>query len=187
MRLTEDCTQQRRNHPDVSPTTEAVCALGKMARLLDKLKQMGAYTNSTIFFASDHGFDCWGSSRDPNDIRNVKLDRQYCYSRYTPFLLAKQAHATGELATSTRPISLFDIARTVCTEAADEADTACARYEGYDIFAEQPAPDTAFRPIMVLRPGEGKPEFADFNFVQLPRNTSLRQYMLDQGLYKAHQ
>lgn len=92
---------------------------------LNELRRIGAYDNSLIIIAGDHGS---GRSRDlyvqpDSPERTAELDRtaterdfQHDKARGLPLLLVKRLGATGDLRTSQAPASLVDIPATVFAE-----------------------------------------------------------------------
>ena len=70
----------------------AKCGLDKYVELIDKLKDLGVYENTTIIFLSDHGKPVayYPNSPPPHNLK-INEHPEYGFDRYQPFLMIKPA------------------------------------------------------------------------------------------------
>lgn len=99
---------------------EAKCALKMMNRIVNRLKDIGGYDNSLVFFISDHGLEA-----NMNGIPVDKGDFEYrgntinykgysSVSRYNPILFYKDFSSSGDIEVIHDDVSLVDIFPTIC-------------------------------------------------------------------------
>jgi len=103
-----------------SARAETKCALKMMSLITKKLKQIGAYDNSLIFFMSDHGLEANMNitpiKKDGYIYRGntVNYNGNLSISRYNPMLFYKDFSATGDMKVIYDNVSLVDIFPTIC-------------------------------------------------------------------------
>lgn len=127
--------QRRQNIDDALAQVE--CFVSSIERFVAKLKDLGVYDQSMIFFVSDHGYEgtinslshqeggeaFFPESADATgDPRNIKPA-----GSYNPVLLLKDLGSTGDFTIDRSPASLIDMAPTVCASTGLECH---ARFEG---------------------------------------------------------
>lgn len=127
--------QRRQNIDDAVAQVE--CFVSSIERFVAKLKDLGVYDQSMIFFISDHGYErginslshqeggeaFFPQSADATgDPRNIKPA-----GSYNPVLLFKDFGSTGDFTFDRSPASLIDMAPTVCASTGLECQ---ARFEG---------------------------------------------------------
>lgn len=173
-RLTSECKYIGANK-STTPLSETKCAIGKMVQLLQKIKELGVYQNSLIFFTSDHGYECRLEQKDAFHINNRRASRRWCLTRYTPFMMVKPLFEMGQLKESRMPVSLFDIAKTICMASLNDQKE-CSIYQGYDLFSSTPPSNSHFRPLLISKTEEDKRAYQDFNKVKIPRYMSINEY-----------
>ncbi len=171
-RFQADCT--RVQEPTTS-LTETTCALNKMVSLIEKLKALGAYDNSVVFFTSDHGYQCGQANPSSFAVENYRVSQSFCLSRYTPFLMVKPLHASQPLAYSARPASLLDIPKTTCHVMLGN-DKACDTYEGYDLFSAEPPDAKHSRYVLIAENPTEQRMYEDFTHVEIGRHRTLADY-----------
>lgn len=103
---------------------EATCLISLIGNFIEKLKALDLYDSSTIVVYSDHGYESninnYLSSHDYpqyfektnnafGDSRNIKPA-----GSYNPFLLLKPENSNDEIKINSSPVSLIDIAPTLC-------------------------------------------------------------------------
>lgn len=120
----------------------ARCVLGLLAGFVQELKALDAFDDSTILFVSDHGYEALIQKSPPHldyfphtadevgDLRNIKPA-----GSYNPLFLFKPAGATNAFHIDTAPVSLIDIAPTVCAILRCDRDYA---WGGYDLASLDP-------------------------------------------------
>ena len=86
---------------------EALCGLGHVTDIMERLRQLGAYDNTMIILSSDHGSYYGTSARDGQGELN------YRQTTAMSTLVIKPFDSRGILATSSAPVSLLDIPNTV--------------------------------------------------------------------------
>jgi len=120
------------------------CVIKILGQLFSRLKEFGLYDSSMLIITSDHGFErninnfalkpkerkYFGVMAEKmGDIRNIKP-----LGSYDPILLFKDFKATGKLRTNNSPVSLIDIAPTVCAA----MEGCSARWQGISLRADAP-------------------------------------------------
>ena len=130
------------------PLEETRCAFTKMVLLIERLKKLGVYESSTIFFVSDHGYECNHAYKGNLELQNYRLNKRWCLSRYMPFLMVKKPYTTGTITYSKTPVSLLDISKTICIQALG-ANGECDIYTGYNLFSAKAPLNSHTRPILV--------------------------------------
>lgn len=145
-----NCTLMSREQIEESQNSRgaadvAHCMFNLSRELIAKLKQLGAYENSTIFLVSDHGYEANIQESQPfadyfpytasivGDARNIKPA-----GSYNPILFFKPEGSRGSMKYNYSAVSLIDIAPTVC--AALNCDDSYA-WPGYDLIAGNPPPE----------------------------------------------
>ena len=85
--------RKRQNYTGLKKQT--ICALTEFSRLVDRLKELGAFDNSFIVFKSDHGEPVWYFDRYP---LNQKINEHEVFgiARYKPTLLIKPIKTTSQ-------------------------------------------------------------------------------------------
>ena len=115
-----------------SALQETECSIKKFIAFLRKLKEIDAFHNSLIIFASDHGYECEYNIPDSPPTR--KISQRWCLSRYMPFLMIKPfASKTPSFRYNNGQASLLDIPKIICEESISE-DHLCKKYEGINLL-----------------------------------------------------
>jgi len=142
---------------------EVVCILSVLGELIANLKRLGAYDNTLFIIASDHGYGRWinpeiesdqGQGRLSLGVYNENGHRTWgSAGRYMPILLVKPFGASGALVADAAPVSLIDVAPTVCGQTMDAAVCADSSYRGFDLTANKPVNGRS-RSIIVFEGGK---------------------------------
>lgn len=109
-----DCTflgQRRSTRPQY--TGQARCALAVVQRLLNQLRELGAYDRSVIVVTSDHG---WSIPRNDHPFRTVSSpagNLAAVVPGAMPLLMVKPAGSSGPLRVSHAPTAITDIPATI--------------------------------------------------------------------------
>lgn len=150
----DDLEWHQANQNRVGAKNETRCAVSEMARVIRRLKDLGAYDRTTIVFASDHGQPPRYYSPNRMESFTIRNHPNWGMGRYMPFLAIKGEGRKGSaLKFDERPVALADLARTVCVAAALDS---CDTFKGYNLLDALPFPKDATYQI---------------NFVQGPRAT----------------
>jgi hypothetical protein len=107
------------------------------ATFLERLERLGVYDDSLVFIVGDHGSGVADAKINPTPYGD-RLNKGGPYpgnfrsfkAAGIPLVLVKRMHARGALATSSSPVSLGDIPRTVVDELGLEAE-----FPGRSMFA----------------------------------------------------
>jgi hypothetical protein len=110
------------------------CAIRRLSRFLDTLKERGLYDQTAIIVLADHGA---GMSSEPET--NMFWGADNWGAAASPLFLAKPFGARGKLATSQRVVGAADVGATMCA-----ATAACRMDHGHDIFGEEWPPAYQF-------------------------------------------
>ncbi len=89
---------------------QAQCAFNQMLSILDAMRKLGVYENSTIVIAADHGLSLDFGTNKLNQARQRGLP---AISRALPMLLIKRAGSGDPFRRSSAPAQLIDIPRTI--------------------------------------------------------------------------
>ena len=152
----------------------AQCVVLKYRELLDKLKALGAYDNTTIVFYSDHGKPVLYYDEPPHNLRiNWHLD--YGFDRYQPFIMIKPAGAQqSDMVIDDKNVILDDLAQTICYQL--QPSNACEDLPGINILDDQDkAPENFY--IHVVKDRESRWFVQDQKAVSLPRDKPLLEAM----------
>jgi hypothetical protein len=175
MRLTPDCKFKGANQR-VSTLSETQCAINKMMKMIQKIKKLGVYQNSLIFFISDHGHECgWEGKKDVFHINNLRVSKRWCLTRYTPFMMFKPPFQNGPLKESKIPVSLFDIPKTICMASLNDPKQ-CSIYQGYDLLSSIPPLNSQFRPLLLQKSEKDIRGYEGYYKVKVPRYTTIYDY-----------
>jgi hypothetical protein len=118
------------------------CVFNLLKEFIDNLKVLGVYDNSLIIFLSDHGYEqnIYNDSANNDERYLHKILRELGDSRnikpvgsYNPFLMFKPKGSRGALVLKDSPVSLIDIAPTIC-----EAIGCESQWEGTSLFNDVP-------------------------------------------------
>ncbi len=151
------------------------CAVSLMVDLIDKLKAMGVYDNTTLFFTSDHGKGC--VSNENGAPGSYRMSKRWCLSRYMPFLLSKPANASGGLITRDDQVSLIDLPKTICENSnLPNKAQMCGRYVGGDLFGDLEDVKTKPREIFTWPGSASGPREDGYEVVDLGRDQSVTDY-----------
>lgn len=149
---------------------ETVCGLRRLARLLNRLREIGVYDRSLIVLKSDHGKMANYYDRPPGNVGLFGNDR-IGYDRYRPFLMIKDVgHRTAALTSSDRPAALSDLATTLCRRMPRRED--CALYPGVDLLAPR-APQEQDVFIYVPRDASSTHSYDTLRPLRVSRNQDL--------------
>lgn len=111
---------------------ETACALRKVAGLLARLRQIGAYDQSLIIVKSDHGAPASYFDRPPGSYK-LNGHPLWGYDRYRPLLMIKDFGTRRlTLAHSPQPAVLSDLATTLCRRMPAGKD--CSDFPGADLL-----------------------------------------------------
>lgn len=124
-----DCTTRsggeiRDSQNSAGASDTIACVFSLLETFFQSLKSLGVYDNSAIFIFSDHGYE-----RNLNLLEHDAEHRQFFpefssaigdprnikpVGSYNPILFFKSPRSSGPLASNDSPVSLIDIAPTVC-------------------------------------------------------------------------
>ncbi len=171
-----DCTyvpglddQKARDIPSIE------CAVSLMTGFIDKLKALGVYDNTTIFFTSDHGNEC--PFNEKGRPESFETSKRWCLSRYMPYLLSKPAGASGQLETRHDNISLLDIPKSIC-ENSNIADKnkVCKKYVAGDLFGNPEALQKTKRLMLTGETAGDSRSYVNYDIIDLGRENSLVEH-----------
>ncbi len=121
----------------VTVTTQSICSLDAVVRILNKMKELGIYENSLIVIMADHGAGLAPYELKPTTAENgedaVLMDPQVV-SMATPLMAIKPPGASGPFQVSTAPSSNVDTAVTMMALLGLESD-----FDGRVMFDLRPA------------------------------------------------
>jgi len=103
----------------------AKCGLDKYVELLNKLKSLDAYENTTIILFSDHGKPVLYYDEPPHNLE-INGNRDFGFDRYQPFMMIKPANTQNDtIIYSDKIVLLDDLAQTTCylMQPSDTCDT----------------------------------------------------------------
>jgi hypothetical protein len=106
--LREDCTSDGRVVAD-GPRNAATCSLRRIALILARLKAGGAFDDALIVVMADHG-----GMRPLAPAPTISSAFTLLAAYATPTLMVKLPGQTGRLEESEAPVSIVDVAPTVC-------------------------------------------------------------------------
>jgi len=154
---------------------QAECAVTLMVSLVDRLKKIGVYDNTTIFFTSDHGKVCFFN--EPGSPGSYKVSSQWCLSRYLPYMLTKPQGASGELIYRNDQTSLLDIAKTICENSEiNNKSQVCSKYIGGNLFGAPEQLKASKRAILVgPKKGVGR-SYSNYDVVDISREQSIFEH-----------
>jgi hypothetical protein len=110
------------------------CAIRRLSRFLETLKEQGLYDQTAIVVLADHGA---GLSSGPET--NMSWGPDNWGAAASPLFLAKPYGARGKLAISQRVVGAADVGATVCA-----ATAACRMDLGHDVFGKGWSPAYQF-------------------------------------------
>lgn len=135
------CTYQlfeKKDRTFDAAVSEMHCILNEVSKFFEALKEKNIYNNAMIIVTSDHGFETFGQS-----IEASKQYKRFSASKYWPILLIKPANARGGMKESGAPVSLVDIAPTVCYEALLTLSCDSLSYDGLNLLGSRIVSDRA--------------------------------------------
>ncbi len=160
------------NYENLQNQTE--CALSQFALLIQKLKLEGVYDNTTIILKSDHGEPSTYFEEFPSNL-TINGHELWGYSRYEPLLMIKpQGRNVGSVEFDQRPVTLADLAKTVCILLDSKewhSETNCERFKGGSLLEASPLPAHLY--IQVVEGPSSSFRFDDHLTVKLPRTTPI--------------
>ena len=121
------------NEPGLKNETR--CALSKMGKFLQALRNLEIYDQSLVVFKSDHGHPTKYFADEPYNLE-INKHKLWGYSRYRPLLMIKPVRAVqDELVRRTDLVLLNDLAKTICLHGAgDESKFDCENFGGIDLL-----------------------------------------------------
>ncbi len=121
------------NEPGLENETR--CALSKMGKFLQALRNLEVYDQSLVVFKSDHGHFTTYFADEPYNLE-INKHNLLGYSRYRPLLMIKPARAVqDELVRRTDLVLLNDLAKTICLYGeGDVARSDCENFGGIDLL-----------------------------------------------------
>lgn len=155
-----------------------ICAVDKYIKLLDKLKALGVYDNTTIVFFSDHGKPVLYYDEPPHNLE-INDNRDFGFDRYRPFLMIKPAQSQQtEMAIDDKILILDDLAQTNCYLMQPSPN--CEQMPGVNILDENDISPNDFY-IHVVQDAESGWFLEDHKAVQLSRKIPLEDAMRESG------
>jgi len=131
------------NQTEEALQNQSRCVVKKIGALVDKLKQIGAYENSTIVLKSDHGEPFYYFDNPPNNL-TFNNDTRFGYNRYRPFLMIKKPNTIqSELEFDDRFVLLNDLAKTLC-KASKVKEINCNVHKGINLFSKEKGLDQPY-------------------------------------------
>jgi hypothetical protein len=156
------------------------CALNQFADLVSAMKRSGAYDNSLIILASDHGYQPKHYDRESIDSFTVRGHPKWGVGRYEPMLFIKGFHQRhDEMAYDDRPAIVGDLARTICIAGQLEG---CDSFHGYDLMQPGPLPSDAAYFIHLVRNARSIFRLEGTDSYRMRRTTTLSQSILNLDL-----
>jgi hypothetical protein len=121
------------NEPGLQNETR--CALSKMGKFLQALRNLEVYDQSLVVFKSDHGHFTSYFADEPYNLE-INKHNLMGYSRYRPLLMIKPARAVQDgLVRRTDLVLLNDLAKTICLYGeGDVASSDCENFGGIDLL-----------------------------------------------------
>jgi hypothetical protein len=109
----------------------SIAALKLVGEYLERLKDIGAYDNSTILIVSDHGMGVANYLQYESETQSYRKLKKWGYRRAAAksILLAKLPQQRGAMARSLKPVSGIDIAPTIAAAAGIKTEN----FEGKNI------------------------------------------------------
>jgi hypothetical protein len=136
-----------------STQAQAYCTLSIMSKLITQLKAKQIYDNSLIIFTSDHGVNGSQNRGNKSLIAGKAFNPGSYYGfnwnvgRYIPFIMLKNFNTRTTFKVSDSPVSMLDIAPTICYAVLEYSKCASKNYEGVDLLA--PIDKTRERSIFI--------------------------------------
>lgn len=125
--LDADCQAREVRMNESGMMDQYVCEMSLFSKFIERLKALGIYDTSLIFWLSDHG--ARAAFLHGDDERQVVSQDAHAT------LAVKPPGAKGPLSFSTAPVSLSDVAFTI----AEEAGIKTPKYEGTSLLRDVPA------------------------------------------------
>jgi hypothetical protein len=156
--------------------SQVMCALGKFARFLERLKALGIYDQSLVVLKSDHGEPTFYFSEYPDNVR-INGHPNWGYSRYRPALMIKDfAVSRSRMTSRNRLVLLNDLAKTLCANSG--VAVGCDHFGGVDLLSEEREQVDEPYYIYVVKDPESDFRFDAHLSVRLPgRNVDLIKAM----------
>jgi hypothetical protein len=168
----EKWTSGNQNLNGVKKSTE--CGMKKFAEFLEKIKEIGAYENSTIFLISDHGKPPTYYDEPPNNFK-VNSSEIWGFDRYQPLLMLKAANRSNDgISFNNDYVLLDDIAQTTCY--LTENNSSCEDSPGMNLLDEMDIMPSEFF-IHVVKPERPNFKIETQNSVLLSRGMPLLDAM----------
>jgi len=123
-----------------SAKTEMVGAMGQLAKLISKLKDLEIYDDSLLIITSDHGYEY---NIQPDQYQGkeyfggmINRNGAWSASRYWTTLMIKSLGDKGNMKFSSRPVELVDIMPTILHSQGLE-EFVSESLDGVNLFADQ--------------------------------------------------
>lgn len=174
MRFSEKCAYKNIidwRYEDV--VDEAACSISKFNSFIQKLKEIEVYENSMVFLISDHGHECAYQKKFNPDA--YKVSNRHCIGRYRPVMMAKDFNSDKPLIFEDFPVTLTDIAKTICVKTLQDTKEGCEKYTGIDLFNEAARDRMAPRQILVEK-DDGSTHWKKYKTVNIGRTISIGEY-----------
>ncbi len=139
---------------------QATCALGSFIDVLQKLKSLDAYDNTTIMLIADTGVGAFniGSSHG-TETGEPKYNGAGLYGAANPVLLVKPMNERGPYSVSSNQVQLTDVASTICSLTGD-----CRDFPGTSVFETRNEDHSRFYNLYHMTP-----EWDNKGFIPTPR------------------
>lgn len=114
---------------------ETICAVNLMYDLIVKLKQIDAYSNSTIIFKSDHGKPSYYFDAPPHNL-GINGHPDWGFDRYFPALMIKRSGwSRPKLEFNDNLVLLSDLAMSICK--VYMVNPSCRSINGVNLFGDK--------------------------------------------------
>ncbi len=161
------------------------CGLTSFIQLINKLKSLKIYDNTSIILLSDHGHEKYFNNESQLQPHNSKpyfaatldvKDAPHSASRYYATIFYKDFNSQGDLKINNDPVSLLDIRATLCPHLSNCNPSALSGSSLNNV----PSPNRK-RPVLMYLDGlnrDGYKQFESYRYLTLEDHISELPYVL---------